>query len=287
MTGSDRGTKLTKRVALAIVAATTALLVIPSGASAAVTVGQTFTPTLNCVDRTRLQTTSPGSQYIVPSTGGITAWTVTAWSFQSDATPPLMSLRVGRPATGANNYTIIGASATVTPPANTLTTFATQIPVKAGDIIGSRTPGSTTQNCARTLAAGSGYQQSYVTGELGVGGTATFTTQNDVQQDISAVLTPVNTFTLGTVKRNKKKGTATLTINVPNAGQLALSGNGIKSASAVATGAGDVKLKIKATGKKRTKLNDTGKVKVTPKVAFTPTGGDKNTASRKLTLKKN
>jgi hypothetical protein len=69
---------------------------------------------------------------------------------------------------------------------------------------------------------------------------------------------PSNAFSLGKVKRNKRKGTATLTVGVPNAGKLALSGNGVRAASAggAATSktvgaAGKVKLVIRAKGKKK------------------------------------
>jgi subtilisin-like proprotein convertase family protein len=104
---------------------------------------------------------------------------------------------------------------------------------------------------------------------------------------------PSNVFTLGAVTRNKKKGTARLTVNVPGPGELALSGNGVKTADtagAVAAktvpAAGKVRLLIRAKGKKKRKLNETGKVKVMPSVTFTPTGGDPSTQARKLKLKK-
>jgi hypothetical protein len=45
-------------------------------------------------------------------------------------------------------------------------------------------------------------------------------------------------------------------------------------------------LSIKATGKKKRKLNETGKVKLKLVVTYTPTGGSPNTQSVKVTLKK-
>jgi hypothetical protein len=48
-----------------------------------------------------------------------------------------------------------------------------------------------------------------------------------------------------------------------------------------------VKLTIKAKGKKKGTLNETGKVKVNPKITYTPTGGDPTTQSIKVKLKKN
>jgi hypothetical protein len=47
-----------------------------------------------------------------------------------------------------------------------------------------------------------------------------------------------------------------------------------------------VKLKIRAKGKQKAILNETGKVKVKPKITYTPTGGDPSTQSIKVKLKK-
>jgi hypothetical protein len=44
---------------------------------------------------------------------------------------------------------------------------------------------------------------------------------------------------------------------------------------------------VKAKGKKLRTLNDTGKVKVTASVTYTPTGGDPQTQQLKVKLKKN
>lgn len=105
---------------------------------------------------------------------------------------------------------------------------------------------------------------------------------------------PSNHFSFGKLSRNTRNGTATLTVEVPGPGKLTLNGKGVRSqrsigsgsaarASKVVSGAGPVKLTIKATGKAKKKLRRTGKVKVKVKVAFTPTGG--TAASRSKTLK--
>jgi len=102
---------------------------------------------------------------------------------------------------------------------------------------------------------------------------------------------PSNTFTLGAITRNKKKGTATVTVTVPNSGELTGSVNGAKVASARAVtsksvGAGQAQLLVNAKGKKKRKLNETGKVKLKIAITYTPTGGDPNSQSVKVTLKK-
>jgi hypothetical protein len=109
--------------------------------------------------------------------------------------------------------------------------------------------------------------------------------------NITAVFEPTNSFTVGKVKRNKN-GTATVTVDVPNAGELTGSGKGVKVASAdVARTAKSVtppsgSLKIKAKGKQRQKLNATGKVTLKPKITYTPTGGAPKTQSLKVKLRK-
>jgi hypothetical protein len=101
---------------------------------------------------------------------------------------------------------------------------------------------------------------------------------------------PSNSFIVGGVKRNKKKGTATLTLNLPNPGELSGVGGGAKVSGVAATSkavqAGQATLVIRAKGKKKRKLNETGKVKVTPTITYTPTGGDPSTQTRKVKLRK-
>jgi hypothetical protein len=96
---------------------------------------------------------------------------------------------------------------------------------------------------------------------------------------------PSNQFSLGKVKRNKKKGTAVLPVITSGAGQVTMSGKGVKPVSR-ASAAGTVKVTIKSKGKFRRRLNQSGRVKVKVKVTFTPTNGDPNTLSKKLVLLK-
>ncbi len=83
----------------------------------------------------------------------------------------------------------------------------------------------------------------------------------DRRLDVSAVVTPTNSFGLGKVKRNENKGTATITVeDVPNPGELVLSGKGVKRASAAGgaviaktvTAPGDVKLRYGPRATRRT-----------------------------------
>ena len=56
-------------------------------------------------------------------------------------------------------------------------------------------------------------------------------------------------FTLGKVKKNKKNGSAKLTVTTTTGGTLDLGGKKVKPTSTDVAGAGDTKLKIKAKGK--------------------------------------
>jgi len=169
--------------------------------------------------------------------------------------------------------------------------FATSLPIAAGDLIalddsdqndklgGASTPGGAIAAWLPPLQDG------------GTGSPAI--TFPDKELGFNAEVQPSNAFRFVRVKRNRKKGTARLTVNVANPGTLAVSGKGVKTAGAAGAitaksvpAAGDVELLIKAKGRKKRKLNETGKVKVKPKVTYTPTGGDPSTQSRKLKLKR-
>jgi hypothetical protein len=107
---------------------------------------------------------------------------------------------------------------------------------------------------------------------------------------VQATIEPTNAFTVGAPVRNKKKGTATLTVDLPNPGTLDFSGAGINIAETAAvktvTAPGPVKFSIKAVGRKLKKLKTKGKVRVVPTLTFTPTGGAASTQSTPLTLRK-
>ena len=95
-----------------------------------------------------------------------------------------------------------------------------------------------------------------------------------------------NEFSFGRVKKNKKKGTAKLTVKVPGPGKLKLAKtkkvNGKKKQ---ADTAGKVRLPIKPRGKATKKLKGKGKAKIKAQVTYTPDGGEARTKTKKLKLK--
>lgn len=94
----------------------------------------------------------------------------------------------------------------------------------------------------------------------------------------------VDALALGKTKLNMKKGTATISVDVPAAGRLALSGKGIAPQSRNAE-AGVSKLTVKAKGKAKSKLKKKEKLKVKIAVVFTPTGGQAVSETKSVTLK--
>ena len=178
--------RLVDRCLLAsLVAAATVALIAPAGAGAATTIGQTFTPTsppspYTCsADTTQLQTTSSSSSYAAPQAG-----VITSWSFQAEASPPQLRLKVGRAAGAVNNFTIVGESGLQTPLPNTLNTYLTQISVAAGDMIGSYS--KTSGGCFNAFATG--YSMHYLTGDLAPSTTSLFLEAPTYQMDVAAKL---------------------------------------------------------------------------------------------------
>jgi hypothetical protein len=95
-----------------------------------------------------------------------------------------------------------------------------------------------------------------------------------------------NEFSLGEVKKNKRKGTAKLTVKVPGPGDLELAKTGKVRGEAKRVGAaGKLKLAIKARGKAKRKLKRTGKAKVKAKVTFAPLGGEPNAQTKQVKLR--
>jgi hypothetical protein len=75
---------------------------------------------------------SGGTEYTIPTDGAIVNWSLGAGTTPLPS-PKLKVIRLG-PATG--QFTVIGEAAAGAQTANTATTFATQIPVKANDVLG-------------------------------------------------------------------------------------------------------------------------------------------------------
>jgi hypothetical protein len=107
--------------------------------------------------------------------------------------------------------------------------------------------------------------------------------------DIGAVeLQPSNTFKLGKLKRNKKKGTAkqVVILPLPDAGSVTIKGKGLKTKTRFVTGGANLKLPVIAKGKKSKALKRSGKAKIKAQVTYSPIGNAVTTLKKKLKLLK-
>lgn len=280
-------------VASALAAALLMLAAAPL--SSAVTIGQLAPPNPasdTSADTDRAQpSVSSGNPYVVPATGGITAWTLTSWSHNAAAdVGQELTMKVFRKTADPFAYTVVGHDGPRPLAPSTVNTFQTNLQVRAGDVLGNNSK-SPADNASYFPALG----ESFIRLQPGLadGQTGTFVLDaSALRLNISAVLEPTNTFALGKITRNRKKGTATLEATVPNPGDLTVGGKGVKSAgggttvTSTAVSGGPVNLRIRAKGKKKRKLNETGKVKLNVAITYTPTGGSPRTDSTKVKLRK-
>jgi hypothetical protein len=265
-------------------------LILGVSSAAAVTIGQ-LAPNVpvedSCADGPfdLLQpTVTSGNVYVVPSTGGVSNWTVTSWSTNNrGAAGATMGLKMFRKVGDPDVYKVVGHEGPH-PLQSGGNTFPAHLQVQPGDVLGAHSGGG---DCAFGSV---GDPILFLTGaDLPDGGQAPFDSDSDFRLNATAEVTPTNEFTLGKPKA-KPNGTAVVTLSLPNPGDLSVAGKGVKGAvsavSAKQVNAGSVKVVIRAKGKNKRKLADTGKVTVKPKITFTPTSGTATTVTRKIKLRR-
>ena len=292
------------------------LFFVPTAsAQAATSIGQTFAPNANCFgDNTFIQSTSPNGQYRVPFDG-----VISSWSFQADASPPQVKLKVARGA-GGSNFFIVGQSEPRTPAPLSTSSFETRISVQAGNLIGLSTV--TGGFCQRTGVAG--YAWNNGAGDPQPGSTVPLGNSFHSKLDIAAVLEQdsdtdgfgdetqdkcvgtagtfngcPSTVAIDSAKQKGKKPKIKVTSTVPGAGTLQAgsandaslaSASGSKTLKAVsqtitATSTQHVALTLKLTKSAKKKLANKGKLKTQVKVVYTPTGGPAASQTANVKLK--
>ena len=280
------------RAGLASSLAVLALIAASSPASASETIGRVATtPSASCAGTTFdfiEPTVTAGTGYVVPSLPNVSALVISSWSHNAAPAPAdgALTFKVFRKTADPATYMVVGHDGPRDLTAGALNTFSASIPVQPGDVIGINSAIPAVTACTFFDMTEAPLSRS---GNLADGESGAFLPIDEKNVNVSAVVSPSNTFTLGKPKLKKKKGTATLAATVPNPGQVALSGTGVKAVgarSAVSVGApGMVKLRIKATGAKLSKLNRTGKVKVKPTITYSPTGGEASIQSATVKLR--
>lgn len=289
-----------KRFALLASLALMSLVVSASSAGAAVTLGSTTVPsgsvpgTCSGASVDAQLTDDPSTPYFAPGVGKITQWQ-TNTSLDTAGQP--LTFVVLKPV-GGGSFSVVGVDARTLPsplPAGEVAAFqlAAPIPVTAGETLGlTSAAGAICFWHAGAVPVASTVTALFIPAPLAPNQTlaSVETSPGGFTMNLGATFIPDNNIvTLGKAKRNIKKGTATLNLSLPNPGELTASGKGVKAASARAVlsksvPAGPAQLLIKAKGKKKRKLNQTGKVPLNVAITYTPTNGDPGTRSVKVKL---
>ena len=221
-----------------------------------------------------------GASYQVPEVGTITSWSHNAGPGASQ----MATMKVYRKTREPNFFTVVGLDGPHPLTASLVNTFRVAIPVQPGDIVGIDGTAGAVSTLFPSVAADAFFNR---TGSMSLGEEASFSgPATGSRVNVSAVLAPSNTVALGATALNKKKGTATLSLTLPNSGNLAASGSGAQVTSTGAVSAGAVQLLVSATGKQRKKLNAKGKVTLNVALTFTPANGDPGTQSVAVKLSK-
>jgi hypothetical protein len=246
-------------------------------ALASVTIGQlpAAAPSPSCtVDADYLQpSVTGGNLYIARQAGTITSWSTN--SFGSGAT---YVFKVFRRTSDPDVFQVIAGSAphSLLPGLNTV---PVSIQVRSGDMIGVNESGAS-NSCTFVMSGDSVLSHP---GDLSEGAAGEFSALDDLRLNLSAVLLPSNDFTLGTVTRDRRRGSASVTTYVSNPGLVTISGRGIRHVSKTVAVPGTVLFQIASAGSFKRRLERKGRVTVIPTVTFHPTGGDP--ASKSLTVR--
>ena len=222
----------------------------------------------------------------MPEVGTITSWSHNAGPGASQ----MASMKVYRKTREPNFFTVVGLDGPRPLATSLVNTFPVDIPVQPGDIVGIDGTAGAVTTLFSSVPADTFFNRA---GNLNLGDEASFSSiATGGRVNVSAILEPSNKVTQGTTALDKKKGTATLNLTVPNPGDLTASGSGVSAASAghaqisKAVTPGAAQLLIRATGKKGKTLNKKGKVTLTVAITYTPTNGAPGTQSVQVQLKK-
>jgi hypothetical protein len=256
-------------------------LSLTPAAGASVTIGQvpSAPPPDNC--------TTPGVDYLEPSvTGGNLyvakqAGTITSWSTNSSGSGAIYVVKIFRRTSDPESFQVVAHS----PPhilSAGLNTVSVSLPVKSGDMLGLHERGSPSSCTFNQF----GDTVLIRDGDLADGASGTFAPLNGMRLNLSAVLVPDNQFTLSAVTRNRKNGSATITITTSNPGLVTVAGKGMKKRAPKSLAvAGPLSFSVVAVGKARHRLARKGSVVLPLRATFFPTAGDPSTQPVNLKLK--
>lgn len=278
----NRSHLLGRLAAAAIVCAISLALSAPARAD--VTIGQ-------LPDSAPTPTCTGGFDYLQPSVTGGSLYTareagqITQWSTYSSIGGASYTFKIFRRTSDPDVFQVISHGQPQTLPSGSgVETFGTALHVDSGDMIGFNESGPP-NSCTFPMPGDSVLRAS---GNVADGEMSTFSPQDDVRLNLSATLVPTNTLTFAGVARNKKFGTAILTVEVSNPGTAAMTGKGLKKRRATksAAMAGPLTFAIAPSAPTLRRLNRNGSALVHVTVTFTPPGGDPHGESLAVRLKK-
>ncbi len=280
-----RRRQLLGRVAGAAVAFALALLPAPR-AQAYATIGQVSSsaaPTACQAGYDYLQpsVTAGANLYTAREAGTISSWS----TYSTSIGTPAYTLKIFRRTSDPDVFKVIShAQPRVLSAGLNVVPVSPGLHVESGDMIGFNESGSP-NSCAFSAPGDSVLRAS---GNLADGGSAAFSTQDDVRLNLSATLVPSNDFRLAGVARNRRFGTANLTVDLSNPGTATLTGKEIRKrhASRSIPVAGPVTFAIAPAASTLKRLNRRGTARVRVTVTFTPPDGDPNGQSITIALKK-
>jgi hypothetical protein len=264
-----------------------AVLLAPSAAGAAVTVGSDLSSPLLGITGNCAPIPAPCTNLL----GGVhrgnafsatspTAGTVTAFGIKVGG-PDTVTFRLGTvEKTVEAKATTSATGPTVSLPGAGVYSFSTNLPIRAGE-----SPGF---DASSYTAFGAcflgGYYYAY-NPPLSPGAAPLAAGANSTcELMVNVTVEPSNAFSLGRIERNKFKGTAKLEVSLPGPGKVKVRGKQVKAASKSALELGPLRVPVTPKGKAKKKLDGGGTAKVGVKVEFAPTGGAPGTRSKKIKL---
>jgi hypothetical protein len=281
------------RRAFLAVAATAALLATPAAtAKAAVTLGFIDqlgpAPPALCINPDPIdlvEASGPAApSFTVPAIAG-QSLVIASWSHHASAASAPLEFKVYRPV-GGSTYRVVAHDGPRPLSSGTVNTFSgLHIPVLPGDVIGLHTGAAPT--ACHFNQPGESYL--YRSGDLADGQQGDFLLNNGELLNVSALVAADNRYGVSQVKRNKKRGTARVTLDLPNPGSLFLSGKQIRVLGGprnLQVNAGPVSFVVGAAPIAKTKLLAKGKLRVEVQVVYAPTGGDGTTQKLIVKLRK-
>jgi hypothetical protein len=263
-----------------------AVFLAPASSSASITFGSDLKTQAQGFSDTCILSTPPCTQLLVgvrganafpavsPADGVVVSFGI------KSAAADTVTFRLAR-LSGNSSATGAGTGPTVTLPNPGKHSFPAHVRVKAGDYVGV----DTSSVAAYSTACQTGGSEITYYPTLVDGGPFTPADANSTCEFlVNATVRPSSRFTFEKVKRDEDRGTATLRIDLPGPGRLALSGEGIKRVSEEAAAAGTEKLRIRPKRKVKRRLRNRGRAKVTAEVTFKPDGGSPSTKTKRVKL---